>query len=128
MAISRELPWNSPGTARPSPPWRKTVRRKSPTRRSRWRARRSSSHRLTPSGPAPEGMVWIPGGTFWMGSSEFPDAQPVHKVYVDGFWMDRTEVSNAQFAAFVQATGYVTVVERPPDPAKFGKVQPFSLV
>ncbi len=70
-------------------------------------------------GPAPEGMVWIPGGTFWMGTEEFADARPVHKVYVDGFWMDKTEVTNAQFAKFVQATGYVTIVERQPDPQKF---------
>jgi len=73
----------------------------------------------TPPGPAPEGMVWVPGGTFWMGSMEFPDANPVHKVYVDGFWMDRTEVTNAQFAKFVAATKYVTVAERPLDPKKF---------
>src|SRR5271166_4246282 len=72
-----------------------------------------------PGGPAPEGMVWVPGGTFWMGAEEFPDARPLHKVYVDGFWMDKTEVTNAQFAKFVQATGYVTVVERSPDPQKF---------
>jgi len=80
-----------------------------------------------PPGPAPEGMVWIPGGTFWMGSDQlspdgkplFPDAKPVHKAYVDGFWMDETEVTNAHFAKFVEATGYVTVVERLPDPKKF---------
>jgi formylglycine-generating enzyme required for sulfatase activity len=82
----------------------------------------------TPPGPAPEGMVWIPGGTFWMGSTAFPDAKPVHKVYVDGFWMDKTEVTNAQFAKFVAATGYVTVVERQPDPRKFAdfKVEHFG--
>src|SRR5262245_60949106 len=56
-------------------------------------------------GPAPEGMVWVPGGEFWMGSEAFDDAQPVHKARVDGFWMDKTEVTNAQFAAFVEATG-----------------------
>src|SRR5262249_45161773 len=72
-----------------------------------------------PPGPAPEGMVWIPGGIFWMGSEDFPESQPVHKVYVDGFWMDRTEVTNEQFARFVDATNYVTVVERWPDPEKF---------
>jgi len=74
---------------------------------------------LVPSGPAPEGMVRVPGGTFWMGSNEFPDAKPVHKVYVDGFWMDRTVVTNAQFANFVEATKYVTVAERPLDPATY---------
>jgi formylglycine-generating enzyme required for sulfatase activity len=73
----------------------------------------------TPPGPAPEGMVWVPGGTFWMGDEKFPDAKPVHKVYVDGFWMDRTEVTNVQFARFVEATGYITVVERMPDPKAF---------
>jgi formylglycine-generating enzyme required for sulfatase activity len=69
--------------------------------------------------PAPEGMVWIPGGVFWMGSEAFRDAHPVHKVYVDGFWLDRTEVTNEQFSRFVAATGYVTVVQRWPDPIKF---------
>ena len=45
---------------------------------------------------APPGMVWVPGGEFWMGTEEehMPDARPVHRVYVDGFWMDRTEVTN----------------------------------
>jgi formylglycine-generating enzyme len=85
----------------------------------------------TPPGQPPEGMVWIPGGTFWMGSELFSDAKPVHKAYVDGFWMDRTEVTNAQFAKFVNVTGYVTVVERMPDPKKFPDfktLKPFSLV
>lgn len=77
------------------------------------------SNSQEPPGPAPDGMVWIPGGVFWMGSDEFPHAKPVHKVYVDGFWMDKTEVTNDQFAKFVDATGYVTVVERWPDPSKF---------
>jgi formylglycine-generating enzyme len=79
---------------------------------------------LTPPGPAPEGMVWVPGGTFWMGTKKFSDAEPIHKVQVDGFWMDRTEVTNAQFAKFVEATGYVTVVERVPDPKKIGGFRP----
>ncbi len=71
--------------------------------------------------PAPEGMAWIPGGTFWMGSDDpmMQDARPWHLVRVDGFWMDRTEVTNAEFARFVEATGYQTVAERPPDPALF---------
>jgi formylglycine-generating enzyme len=69
-----------------------------------------------PPGPAPEGMAWIPGGEFWMGSSHpaMSDARPVHLVRVDGFWMDRTEVTNEQFAKFVDATGYATIAERPP--------------
>jgi formylglycine-generating enzyme required for sulfatase activity len=72
-------------------------------------------------GPAPEGMVWVPGGTFWMGCDdcEMPDAAPVHMVEVDGFWMDATPVTNAQFAKFVEATGYRTVAERQPDPKDY---------
>jgi formylglycine-generating enzyme required for sulfatase activity len=62
-------------------------------------------------------MVWIPGGTFWMGCEGcgMPDALPVHLVEVDGFWMDRTPVTNADFERFVKATRYVTVAERPLD-------------
>ena len=62
-----------------------------------------------PPGPAPEGMVWIPGGEFWMGAEEFPDAQPWHRVSLDGFWMDKTEVTNDQFAKFVKAIKYMTL-------------------
>ncbi|RUL88325.1 formylglycine-generating enzyme family protein [Tautonia sociabilis] len=74
-------------------------------------------------------MVWIPGGTYWMGSDDpqFPDAQPVHLVTVDGFWMDRTEVTNAQFQEFVDATGYKTVAERPINPADYPGVAPENL-
>jgi formylglycine-generating enzyme len=64
------------------------------------------------------GMVWIPGGEFRMGSDRppaRPDEQPVHRVRVAGFWLDATEVTNAQFAVFAQATGYKTVAERPVD-------------
>lgn len=88
-----------------------------------------------PQGPpgaiaTPEGMVWIPGGTFWMGADDgsMRDAGPVHEVTVDGFWMDRTEVTNRQFAAFVKATGYVTVAERRPDPKDFPGVPEEKLV
>ncbi|MEO1235177.1 MAG: formylglycine-generating enzyme family protein [Planctomycetota bacterium] len=65
--------------------------------------------------PAPPGMVWIPGGTFTMGtdaSDTWANERPAHPVRVGGFWMDETEVTNGQFAAFVEATGYVTVAER----------------
>jgi sulfatase modifying factor 1 len=80
--------------------------------------------------PAPDGMVWIPGGTFWMGCDdcEMPDTKPVHLVTVDGFWMDRTPVTNAQFAEFVKATGYVTAAERKPDPRDYPGVDPAKLV
>jgi sulfatase modifying factor 1 len=70
------------------------------------------------SPPAPHGMVWVPGGEFTMGTTGdlgWPDEKPAHRVRVDGFWMDETEVTNAQFRAFVEATGYVTTAEKPPD-------------
>jgi formylglycine-generating enzyme required for sulfatase activity len=84
-------------------------------------------------GPSTAGMVWVPGGWFDMGSEEFADAEPVHRVWVDGFWMDETEVTNAQFRAFVEATGYTTVAERVPTAEQFPNVppedlRPFSLV
>jgi sulfatase modifying factor 1 len=83
-----------------------------------------------PKGAAPPGMVWIPGGEFSMGSHveseshcEVPgvtkDALPVHRVHVDGFWMDATEVTAAAYANFVGATGYVTVAERTPSAEDF---------
>src|SRR5688572_17092869 len=81
-----------------------------------------------PPGPAPEGMVWIPGGEFWMGADEFPDAQPWHRASVDGFWMDKTEVTNDQFAKFVKATNYVTMAERPPRAEDFPGAPPENLV
>jgi len=83
------------------------------------------THAPTPGAEtAPEGMVWIPGGSFQRGSEADPDARPVREIEVDGFWMDRTEVTNAQFASFVRATGYVTVAEQAPDPAQFPGAPP----
>ena len=61
-------------------------------------------------------MVRITGGTFRMGADLFyPEEAPAHQVTVDGFWIDEYAVTNAEFAAFVAATGYVTVAERPLD-------------
>ncbi|MFT5143585.1 MAG: sulfatase modifying factor 1 [Rhodothermales bacterium] len=78
-----------------------------------------------PPGPAPDGMVWIPEGSFTMGSEDGrSDEMPLHRVRLDGFWMDTTEVTNAQFSAFVEATGYQTIAERPLDPADFPGVDP----
>src|SRR6185295_3181201 len=82
----------------------------------------------SPPGPAPEGMVWIPGGEFWMGAEEFSDAQPWHRVSVDGFWMDKTEVTNDQFAKFVKATKYVTLAEKAPRAEDFPGAPPENLV
>jgi formylglycine-generating enzyme required for sulfatase activity len=90
-------------------------------------------------GAAPEGMVWIPGGEFSMGSTiesesmcGLPgvtrDAQPVHRVQVEGFWMDATEVTNEQFERFVKATGYVTIAERAPTKEEFPTAPPENLV
>jgi formylglycine-generating enzyme required for sulfatase activity len=89
--------------------------------------------------PAPPGMVWIPGGEFSMGANvacegmcNLPgatqDALPIHRVALDPFWMDATEVTNEQFAKFVAATGYVTVAEQKPTQAEFPTVPPESLV
>jgi sulfatase modifying factor 1 len=73
-------------------------------------------------------MVWIPGGEFSMGDPMFPDAQPVHRVRVEGFWMDVAEVTNADFAGFVDATGYVTIAERTPKAEDFPGAPPENLV
>jgi formylglycine-generating enzyme len=85
----------------------------------------SSDHATRPANatqdipPHPD-MLWIPGGTFQMGSADFyPEERPVHEVIVDGFWMDPYVVTNADFARFVDATGYVTVAERAPTPEDF---------
>jgi formylglycine-generating enzyme required for sulfatase activity len=64
------------------------------------------------------GMVWVPGGEFTMGTDTelgWDDEKPAHRVRVDGFWIDETDVTNAQFRAFVEATGYQTTAEKPPD-------------
>jgi len=73
--------------------------------------------------------VWIPAATFAMGSDRhYPEEAPVHRVAVDGFWIDRVAVTNAAFAEFVGATGYVTRAERPLDPAQFPGAPAANLV
>lgn len=70
------------------------------------------------------GMVWIPAGIFQMGSPDgfgYKDEHPAHPVSVDGFWMDATEVTNVQFAAFVKATNYKTIAERAIDAKELAK-------
>jgi formylglycine-generating enzyme len=109
-----------------------------------WLAAAATANPLTDLGPphvnasaawgsAPDGMVWVPGGVFSMGSAQFDDAQPLHNVLVDGFWMDRTEVTNAQFRKFVDATGYLTVAEKKLERTQFPgaapeDLEPFSIV
>jgi len=85
-------------------------------------------------------MVWIPGGEFSMGSEDpttdhdcgghdpMRDSRPIHCVYVDGFFMDRTEVTNAQWERFVMATGYLTIAERVPTQEEFPTAPPENLV
>lgn len=73
-------------------------------------------------------MVLIKGGHFTMGSNDFEDAKPRHGVTVNSFWMDEHEVTNAQFAAFVKATGYITVAERKLNPADYPGVPVDKLV
>jgi formylglycine-generating enzyme len=76
-----------------------------------------------------EQMVWVPGGTFQMGSNEFyPEEAPSHTVMVGAFWMDSSTVTNEQFHRFVLETGYVTVAERPLDPAAYPGALPELLV
>jgi formylglycine-generating enzyme len=93
-----------------------------------------------PPSPVPEGMVWIPGGEFSMGSegkcdgksccspATVADALPIHRVYVNGFWMDATDVTNAEFEKFVKATGYITIAERAPTKEEFPTAPPENLV
>jgi sulfatase modifying factor 1 len=74
-----------------------------------------------------KGMVWIKPGTFAMGADNkqgYPDEYPKHQTTVHGFWMDATEVTNAEFAKFVKATGYVTTAERKPDWSELKKQLP----
>ena len=82
-------------------------------------SRRSTEERADTGGTkARPGMVWIPGGEFIMGTDDpesYEHERPAHTVQVSGFWMDETEVTNAQFKAFTDATKYVTVAERKPD-------------
>jgi sulfatase modifying factor 1 len=83
----------------------------------------------TPDAPTLPGMAWIPGGTFKMGSEDFyPEERPVHDVTVDGFSMDCYEVTNEQFAKFVDETGYLTLAERPINPADFPDAPAENLV
>lgn len=82
-----------------------------------------------PSSAPHRNMVWIPGGEFLMGSEDFyPEERPVHRVEVDGFWMDTALVTNADFRRFVKETDYVTFCERPLDPADYPDADPDLIV
>jgi sulfatase modifying factor 1 len=90
---------------------------------------KAPSRSAMPGKPPCKDMVWIPGGTFLMGSDHhYPEEAPTHQVTVDGFWMDKYAVSNAQFQHFVNATGYVTLAERGPHAADYPGARPELLV
>ncbi len=93
-------------------------------------AAQASINKIPAPSPAPEGMAWIPGGTFWMGCDDcnMPDAEPVHLVTVGGYWMDTTPVTNADFEKFVKATGYKTIAEIKPKKEDFPGVPVSKLV
>jgi formylglycine-generating enzyme len=101
----------------------------------------TTPNRSAPPGKDPAGMVWIPGGEFSMGAQDSPDmehdhvsmqatrdSRPIHRVYVDGFWMDKTDVTNADFAKFVAETRYVTEAEHIPKAEDFPGAPPENLV
>lgn len=90
---------------------------------------RKGTHAGFGSSAASADMVWIAGGTFRMGSdTDYPEEAPAHPVSVDGFWIDRTPVTNRDFARFVAATGHVTLAERVPDAQDYPGADPALLV
>jgi formylglycine-generating enzyme len=87
----------------------------------------AAAHRPLTGGPV-KNMVWVPGGTFLMGSEDFyPEERPVWRVEVDGFWINEHPVTVTEFRRFVKATGYVTVAERPLDPGQYPDADPALL-
>lgn len=99
----------------------------------------TTANPMTAASEPPPGMVWIPGGEFSMGCEDprslphggpdaMGDARPVHRVFVDGFWMDGTEVTNRQFGEFVQATNHVTIAEQKPRAEDYPGAPPENLV
>jgi len=81
------------------------------------------------SGVANANMSWIPGGTFLMGSNDhYPEEAPAHRVTVGGYWMDQHAVTNKEFRRFVDATGHVTLAERPANPDDYPGAKPEMLL
>ncbi|MEC4814847.1 MAG: formylglycine-generating enzyme family protein [Scytonema sp. PMC 1069.18] len=83
-----------------------------------------------PSNPPKKDMIWIPGGTFQMGSNsrKYPEEGPIHTVTVSGFWMDKYLVTNKQFQKFVKETGYITFAEKVPKAEDYPNADPEMLV
>src|SRR6185369_10735368 len=137
---------NSRASARRSGPWQANTSWTTPSgRTSCSRARPRPSARACgaaffreartldssiPQAPAgAEGMVWIPGGPFLMGSDKhYPEEAPAHKVKVHGFWMDARTVTNREFERFVRETGHVTLAEKPANAADYPGAKPELLV
>lgn len=100
-----------------------------------WFSGRSDSQSLAPvvastcQTPADQALQFVAGGTFLMGSDDyFPEEQPRQLVSVADLWISKTEITNAQFAEFVNATGYITVAEQAPNPADYPDIPPALLV
>jgi formylglycine-generating enzyme required for sulfatase activity len=146
-AVKKQSDDEEPKDARDTSAARKKVDKdtaaETPRRKRAGTDRGTQGSSRKPPGKTPPGMRWIPGGEFTMGSDSdlaWADEKPAHRVRVDGFWMDETDVTNAQFRKFVKATGYVTTAEKPPDieeimrqmppgtPRPKDKVTPGSLV
>jgi formylglycine-generating enzyme required for sulfatase activity len=88
----------------------------------------ASSDAMSVEAPRDQKMVWVPGGSFRMGSDRhYPEEAPVHRVTVDGFWIDRTPVTNAEFLRFIRATGYLTFAEIRPKASDYPGVLPRML-
>src|SRR5215471_14490931 len=89
----------------------------------------SSQHAETMLETAADKMVWVPGGSFLMGSDQaYPEESPAHRVTVDGFWIDPYAVTNVEFSKFVEDTGYVTTAERIPKAEDYPGALPEMLV
>src|SRR4029453_10468938 len=121
-----------PGRRRPASPstrWSPSWRMHSPQDgRERMTGTVTTPSSSPDAQPGPD-MVWVPGGSFLMGSDHhYPEEAPAHQVTVDGLWIDRHTVTNDEFARFVRKTGHVTVAERAPDPAEYPGAQPELLV
>ena len=90
---------------------------------------RGSGAAMLPRTASLEAMVWIPAGTYQMGSDHhYPEEAPAHQVSVDGFWMDSSPITNAQFGRFVAETGYVTFCEIAPDASDYPDADPALLI
>ena len=91
--------------------------------------RNGATDSAAPAAPPADGMVWVPGATFTMGSDHhYPEEAPAHAVTVGGFWIDPRPVTNREFGRFARKTGHITVAERAPDPADYPGARPELLV